>query len=190
MLYLIIILICMAIICLVNVLLNTADLTYIFIAVIISTLSVIIIDCIFSTIVRRCLPKKWFDVEKKYFSAKKRECLFYEKIGIKKWKDKVLELGVFTNFRKNKISEPTNNDYVSRYILEANYGIACHVACIIFGFLIIFIYPLKYAVCFGIPVSIVNVVLNFLPVFILRYNLPKLHTLYKFNERREKTKSD
>ena len=180
----------MAIICLVNGLLNTAELTYIIVAVIISTVSVIIVDGIFSTIVRRCLPKKWFNVDKKGFSAKKQECRFYEKIGIKKWKDKVLELGMFTNFRKNKISEPSNNEYVSRYILEANYGIVCHVACVIFGFLIIFIYPLKYALCFGIPVAIVNAVLNLLPLFILRYNLPKLHTLYKFNARREKIKNN
>ena len=166
------------------------DLWYIIVAVVISTVAEIIIDSIFATIVRWALPKKWFGVDKKWFIGKKKECRFYEKLGIKKWKEKVLELGAVTNFRKNKIADPTNNDYVARYITEANYGIVVHLACIVFGYAVVFLYPLKYFLCFGIPVAIVNTVLNILPLFILRYNLPKLHSLYKFNERRKKTSED
>ena len=157
---------------------------YIVIAVVVSTVAVIIVDGIFATIVRRALPEKWFIQTKKRFCAGKKECRFYEKLGIKKWKDKVLELGVFTNFRKNKIANPTDNEYIARYIMEANYGIICHLACVIFGYLIVFVYPLEYFLCFGVPVATVNAVLNLMPLFILRYNLPKLHTLYKYNERR------
>ncbi len=166
------------------------DLWYIIVAVVISTVAEIIIDSIFATIVRWALPKKWFGVDKKWFIGKKKECRFYEKLGIKKWKEKVVELGAVTNFRKNKIADPTNNDYVARYITEANYGIVVHLACIVFGYAVVFLYPLKYFLCFGIPVAIVNTVLNILPLFILRYNLPKLHSLYKFNERRKKTSED
>ncbi len=182
--YLFTILACMTIISTLNVIFATASVGYIVMAVVASTLAVIAVDGIFSTLVRRCLPTKWFGIDKKFFSAGKKECRFYEKIGIKKWKDKVLELGMFTNFRKNKISDPSNNEYLSRYILEANYGILCHLACIVFGYSIIFIYPLKYMFCFGVPVASVNAVLNLLPIFILRYNLPKLHTLFKYNARR------
>ena len=88
-------------------------------------------------------------------------------------------------FRKNKIAEPNNNEYIARYIMEANYGIICHIACIIFGFLILFIYP-KYCLTIALPVAIVNLVLNALPTMILRYNLPKLHTIYKYNEKHPK----
>jgi E3 ubiquitin-protein ligase DOA10 len=51
----------------------------------------------------------------------------------------------------------------------------------IFGFLIIFIFPLKYAPLFGLPVAIINAFYNYLSVAILRYNTPKLNALYKRN---------
>lgn len=157
-------------------------------AVCLTVAAVIVVDLIFAGIVRWILPQKWFSVTKKGFSAGKKECRFYEKIGIKKWKDKIPELGKLTNFRKNKISEPTNNEYVARYITEANYGIGVHVSCIIFGFLVMLIYP-EYWYCIGLPVGVVNVVYNCLSLFILRYNLPKLHTLYRVNEKRAARKA-
>ena len=159
---------------------------YIVTAVTISTVSVIAIDGFCATLTRWIFPKKWFSIDKNSFCAGKKECKFYEKIGIKKWKEKVLELGMFANFRKNKIAEPNNNEYVARYIYEANCGILGHAFGVLFGFMIIFIYPLEYWWCFGLPVAIVNAVLSSLPLFILRYNLPKLHTLYKYNKRKER----
>ncbi len=194
MLYLVTILLCMATIVMANTLflapIFNFDFIYVLLAVVISTISVIIIDGIFSTIVRRCFPKKWFNHDKKFFSASKNESNFYEKIGIKKWKEKILELGVFTSFRKNSIKEPRNNAYVERYILEANYGIVCHLFCMIFGFLIVLIYPIEYSFCFGVPVATVNLVLNLLPIMVLRYNLRKLHVLHRYNARlNEKTQT-
>ncbi len=152
------------------------------------TLSVIAIDGIFAAIVRRLMPEEWFSVDKLRFKAEKKECLFYEKIGIKKWKEKVLELGSFTSFRKNKIAEPNSAEYIERYIIEANYGIVCHVAGIIFGVLAAFCCPMSLWLSVGVPVVIVNVVLSALPTFILRYNLPKLHVLYKYNLKRQNKK--
>lgn len=188
MLYAIIIIISMAIISLLNIIFSAPVFgispAYIICAVIISTVAEIILNGIFAFIVRWLLPEKWFSVEKLGFSASKKECRFYEKIGIKKWKNKVIELGCFTNFRKNKIVDPNNAEYIKRYIVEANYGIACHATIILFSSLVIFVYPLKYRYCFGLPVAIVSIFLNLLPLFILRYNLPKLHALYKFNLKR------
>ena len=96
----------------------------------------------------------------------------------------MLELGCFTNFRKNKVKEPNNNEYISRFLLENNYGFIVHIVCAVVGFSIIFLFPLKYALCFGVPVALVNLILNLMPAFILRYNTPKLLTLYKFNARK------
>jgi hypothetical protein len=50
---------------------------------------------------------------------------------------------------------------------------------------VIFIYPIKVWLYFGFPVAVVNAILNLLPLMILRYNLPKLHTLYRINKKRE-----
>lgn len=151
----------------------------------VSVIGAIAIDSVFATIIRWVLPKKWFSIDKTRFAAGKRERRFYEKIGIKKWKDKVIELGAFTGFRKNKIADPANNLYIARYILEANYGIVVHIACIFCGYSVCFIFPAHwYSV--GLPVGFVNMALNALPLMILRYNLPKLHALYKLNARRIK----
>lgn len=183
------ILICMTLIGVANYFVATPifgfELWYIIVGVTISTVAVILIDAIFATIVRWAMPEKWFSVDKKLFVPSKRTCRFYEKLGIKKWKDKVLELGGFSGFHKDKLGDATNNEYVSRFIIEANYGILVHIFCIVFGFLVVFVFPLKYWLCFGIPVAFVNGVLNLLPLWILRYNLPKLHTLYKYNQKRQ-----
>lgn len=156
-----------------------------FLAVTISTIVQIIIDLIIAFCVRRLLPEKWFTVKNKCFCANNKERKFYEKIGIKFWKDKIIDLGMLSGFRKNKIDKPRKVEYIERYILEANFGVAVHLACIVLGFIVIFIFPLTIAMWVGFPVSMVNVVLNLLPLFALRYNLPKLHVLYKFNKTRE-----
>ena len=185
MFYGVIILFSMFLIGLFNCLFNTAYGTwYLIVAVALCTVTVIAVDGLFAAAVRWVMPSKWFHKDKN-FSAGKKECRFYEKLGIKKWKDKVLELGIFANFRKNKIAEPANNEYIARYILEAHYGIVVHIFCIIFGFCVMGIFY-KNALSIALPVAVINAVLNFLPVMILRYNLPKLKALYKFNENRGK----
>ena len=151
--------------------------------VLVSVIAAIAVDGLFATIVRWFLPEKWFSVDKAHWAARRKECVFYEKIGIKKWKDKVIELGMFTNFRKNKIADPSNNEYVGRYIVEANFGVGCHITGVIFGYLVCLIFPSHwYSV--GLPVGFVNMILNALSLMILRYNLPKLRTLYRINAKR------
>nr|MBO4517928.1 hypothetical protein [Clostridia bacterium] len=154
----------------------------------VSVVAAIAIDAFFAAIVRWVLPEKWFSVERKRFAAGRKECRFYEKIGIKKWKDKVIELGCFTGFRKNKIAEPENNAYVARYITEANYGVGCHITGVLCGYLVCFLFP-EFWFSVGLPIGVVNMVLNGLSLMILRYNLPKLQTLYRINLKREKRKN-
>lgn len=181
MLYLIVILSAMALIILVNVLLNpilyNLYFWYIVLAVVLTTISVIAISGFVATLVRQVLPEKWFN--EMDIKVSKKEMRFYEKLGVKKWKDLVPELGFFTGFRKNKIANPKSIEYVDRYILEINYGIYVHFVSIFASFLIVFIYPLKYSLMFGIPVAIVSVILHLMPLFTLRYNLPKLKAIKK-----------
>lgn len=168
-----------------NIAFNTFELSilYIVLSVVINTVAVIAVDGIFATIIRRCLPAKWFDYNVKWAKASKREIRFYEAIGIKKWKDKVLELGCFTSFSKSEIKDPNNPEYIKRFILENNYGAVIHLVLVFVGFLILLIQP-KYFYMFGLPVAIVNMFLNFLPLFILRYNTPRLQTLLKYTLRK------
>ena len=152
------------------------------------TIAIIIIDGIFSTLVRWALPKKWFAYPNRTFCAKKWELKFYDKLGIKKWKDKIAELGSFTGFHKDKVIDPKNNEYIERFILEANYGIWCHVACSILGFSIFFIPTYSYLLTVALPVALVNFFLNLLPIMALRYNLPRLFVLHKFNLKKAELK--
>lgn len=160
---------------------------YIIFAVIISTFTVIIIDGVTATVVR-LMPAKLFNPFSKFYRIRGWEKKFYQKIQIKKWKDLVPELGHFTKFRKNKIEDPNNNEYIHRYLLEAVYGRVGHFTSFITGFLVIFIFPLKYALCFGVPIAIVNVIMNSMSWMILRFNTPKLMAIYKRNLRAEQEK--
>lgn len=154
-------------------------------AVLINVVAVIAVDGLFAFFIRR-LPEKWFGHERRFFQVSAKEKKFYEKLKIRKWKDKVPELGQFTNFHKNKVAEPRNNAYLERYMLEAAYGEVIHLAGCFLGFVIIFFYPLKYWLCFGFPVAVINLIMNILPYFILRYNFYKMKVLYRSNERKQR----
>ena len=160
-----------------------------------AVLASLLIDAIVAFIGRR-LPKKWMDPNKKIFTTSNREMKFYEKIGVRKWKDKVPELGGFTSFHKNKLSDPWNNEYVERYMLEACYGVIIHLFSPFFGFLIVLLDYKMYTgwswmwLTIMIPVAIVNAILIVLPAFILKYNLPKLKMLWDINMKNKKKKEE
>ena len=148
-----------------------------------AAVAAIAVDGLFAFLIRR-LPAKWFSCEKRGFAAFPKEKKFYEKLRIRKWKDKIPELGQFTNFHKNKIAEPKNNAYLERYMLEAAYGEVIHFAGVFAGFLVILFFPFRFILCLTLPVAIVNIFFNLPSLFILRYNYYKLRVLYDANERK------
>ena len=182
-----IILVCMALIAVFSALFGGPALGfgagYAVICTVLSTAAVIALDGLFAFLLRR-LPEKWFMYTRRFFTVSARGARFYEKLGIRKWKNKIPELGGFTGLRKNKIDRPYDNAYLSRYLTEACYGVMIHLVTVFTGYLIIFICPLRYWLCFGFPIATVNAVLNVLPIFVLRYNTYKLNVLYLRNERR------
>lgn len=159
------------------------DMWFVFQMIGLHILVVFLIDALLAFVIRHLLPAKWFNFRLKRFHISKRERKIYEKLQIKKWKDKIPELGKFANFRKNKVEDPTNNEYVERFILECCYGEGVHLSSIILGFLIILMYP-KYCLMLGIPVAIANGIIHCLSFMILRYNRPKLMVLFERNKRR------
>lgn len=187
-LYGLIILICMIIIAVLNGIFAAPvfgfSWLYACLATVINTAAVIAIDAIFVLIIRKLLPEKLFSYKKKFFTVSVKEKRFYEKIGIKRWKCKVPEIGCFTDLKKSKIEKPRDNEYISRYLLEACYGVVIHIVDVFAGFLIIFICPLRYWLCFGLPIALINTVLNVPSIFVLRYNTYRMKILYGLNERR------
>ena len=90
---------------------------YIILCCAISAIVLIAIDGLGATLVRRCLPKKWFLPDVKIHQVGKKECVAYEKIGIKSWKDSVTELGVFTTFSKKIIADTKSLEYIEHFII-------------------------------------------------------------------------
>ena len=82
--------------------LSGLSITYCILATALLTLFVIILDGIQAFIIRR-LPSKWFDDSHKCYDALKKERRIYDFLGIKFWKDYVMELGGFTDFHKIKL---------------------------------------------------------------------------------------
>ena len=153
----------------------------------------IAIDGVFAKLVN-ISPDKWYSQDKKFFKVSKKERNFYEKLKIRSWKDKVLELGALGGFRKNKLADPASPEYLQKFLYESGKGIVVHIGGLFLGFLVMVIFPLKYALVIGLPIAIVNFVLNLLPIMILRYNTPKLLVAYERVKRTqalaEKNKDD
>jgi len=151
---------------------------------------VFLMDALVAIIIRK-LPAKHFDYHKKRYNPTNKEMEFFKKIKVNQWKDKIPELGGFTNFHKDKLSNPFDNTYIKRFLLEACYGYDIHVWSVPFSFVVIF---LDYKLFIGqsnlwltmaLPTALINAFLIVLPAFILKYNMPRLISLYEFNLQRE-----
>lgn len=145
-----------------------------------------IMDALVAIIIRK-MPEKWFSKNKGLFKTSEKEISFYRFLKVNKWKDHIPELGGFTNFHKDKLVNPFDNEYIGRYILEARYGIAIHIYSVPASFLIILCDYKMYTaqsnlwLTIGLPVAIVNAILILLPAFILKYNMPRLVRIYENN---------
>ncbi len=142
-----------------------------------AAIAVIFVDGVTAAICR-ALPAKLANPEKSIFRVSQREKKFYEKLKIRKWKDRVPEIGQFTGFRKNKIIDPKSMEYLDRFLLECAYGEIGHIVSCVTSFLILLLFPI-YRLWFAvaIPVAIVSALLNIPSYMILRYNSYKLRVL-------------
>lgn len=144
----------------------------------IGIIAIIVADGVEALVIRRLTPKKWYAPESRAFTVSECERKLYKKMKIKKWKDRVPELGVFTGFSKSEIKSSDDTEYLGRFLLESNYGVIIHLANALLGFVIAFI-PFCSAPSIWIPIYAVNFILSILPVFILRYTSCTLLKLYK-----------
>lgn len=158
---------------------------YVIYASISAAVYVIAIDAVVAAFVRRALPEKWFTYKVKIHDASRTECKIYEMLGIKLWKDHVVELGTFTNFSKKTVADPESREYIERFILECNFGAVIHIVSVFVGYVLVFFYPLRDAMRFAFPAATVNAVLNLMPYMILRYNVARLQRVRTVLEKKE-----
>ncbi len=184
-LYLSIIAVCVAIISTVVTLIYQASFWAVLGFTVLAVVIVILVDILFATLAR-LQPKKSAQHDKKIFTVSAKEKKFYEKLQIRKWKDRVPEIGHFTGFRKNKIVDPKSVEYLDRFLLEICYGEIGHFYCLFGGFLILLLFPLTPMwLAISIPVAIINIFLNLPSIFILRYNSYKLEILRTANLKKQ-----
>ncbi len=145
--------------------------------------AVIAVDGILAFVIRRLTPTSWFSADRRIFLVSKRERDLYRTLGIKAWKDKIPELGGFTGFHKDRLESADSLPYLSRFLLEANYGMVIHLANAIFGFLILFL-PFCNEPGIWVPIFTVNLILSLLPVAVLRYTGYTLQRLYARSKER------
>jgi hypothetical protein len=143
----------------------------------ITALAIFALDALVAYLINKFAKKK-VNITAKYFIVSRKEKMFWQKLGVKKYKASLPDLGKLGDFPKNKIQKPNDKEYIKQYILESCAGEVNHLISMFIGIVVIFIFPLKYILCFGIPVFIVNFVLNLLPIAALRYNRFLLNNLY------------
>ena len=147
---------------------------------------VIIIDGLTAGLCRM-LPKKVANYNYKIYKVNKKEKKLLDKLQIKKWKDKIPEIGYFTGFRKNKIYEPKNPIYIERFLYEICYGELGHFISIFTGFLLVLIPWFKdFWIATSLYIAIVNGILNIFPIMVLRYNSYSLLLIFNRLNRQNK----
>lgn len=152
----------------------------------VGTLYLIGLDMVVA-ILTQLVPKRWVNPNYWGYKVFGFEKAFYEKLGIKKWKDKIPELGgVFKKFSKSHLNEHSP-EYFYHFIVETIYGEMSHTWAILFGATIFLVFPF-YILNFALPLFLINLILNLLPAMIQRYTRPKLCKVYRRMLEREEEK--
>ncbi len=147
------------------------------------------IDIAAALLTRYCIPEKKMNPFLGCFSVSKAERRFYERLGIKKWKDVIPESGKYlVGFAKDKIAEPDNNEYLLKFLRETCYAGIMHTLSFFAGFIALIFMP--YRLTIVLPAAIVNAFLQLLPTLTQRYNRGRIKILYDYNEKRAKLKNE
>ncbi len=121
----------------------------------------------------------------KIFNEHKNERKFYEKLKIRKWKDKIPELGkTLKYFDKTKVEQNADSTYFLKFIKETCIGEIIHFSSIPASLLVIAVFWFKF-LSITIPVAIVNIILQLPPICVLRYSRSKLLVAYKLKLKHE-----
>lgn len=143
------------------------------------------LDALCAFIVRQ-VKAKHFNPFGKFFKERGNERAFYEKLHIRKWKDIIPELGkTLKYFDKSNIPDKPNSDYMMTFLKETCYAEIMHFSSICVAPLVLVIMPLKFILAISLPVMLVNICLNVLPIMVQRYTRPRLAIAYTRLKRSE-----
>lgn len=171
---------CIFTIIVLNLVFNFAWLTALYILI---GFACVLLPSLFVAIIIRMLPRKWFNPNRKIYQVGDKERQFLLKIGIKKWKDKIPEMGQTVNFKKDKLQDANNAEYIQKFLVETCYAESLHISCavlaIIFAFISLLFMPNLFVWTVSLPVAIVYSIYNIPSILIQRYNRPRLKVQLK-----------
>ena len=123
------------------------------------------------------MPDRWFGVDNPLYRVTPTEREWYKALRVRRWKDKIWELGGLGGFSKKALKAPDDPQYVEKFIIECNKGVLTHRLAYPIGFLAMLTvsYPCSFTI--ALPVAVVNLFLSILPTLVLRYNTPMLMAL-------------
>ena len=123
------------------------------------------------------IPDRLFGIDNPLYLVSEWEKRLYKRLRVRDWKDKVWELGGLGGFSKRNLLKPDSPEYIEKFIIECNKGVATHRLSYPIGFLAMLTLPNICAWTVALPVATVNLYLNILPTLALRYNTPMLKLL-------------
>ena len=174
----------MALISIANIIFEVAEWYYVLIAVVFCTALQFAFDGLVAIFVR-LTPDRFYGIDNPLYRISEWEKRMYNRLGVRRWKDRVWELGGAGGFSKKKLTDPSDPAYIEKFIIECNRGIITHRLSYPIGFFAMLTLPGDCAFTIALPVALVNLYLNILPTLVLRYNTPKLHSLLKRLRRKE-----
>lgn len=158
------------------------SLTYAILAPTIAMIYVLVLEAI-PAIIYRFLPKALFNYKNWVFRIRKKEKSIYIKLGIRKWKDKIPELGWTAGFPKRHVKS-NEAQYLGKFLNETCFAECLHFTSSLLGFTTLFFFP-PAQYFFVIPIIIFNIILNTLPCLVQRYTRSRLVKVYELTLKKE-----
>ena len=158
-LYLTIIGVAMTLIAGINIACGVASPLYAAVAVVFCVVLQSILDSV-AALAIRLTPDRLYPAESPRYRVSGWEKKLYLKLGVRAWKDHIPDLGGIGGFSKKRLQSPDAPAYVEKYVIECHKGVLT--------------LPGLCALTIGLPVAVINLMLNALPTMALRYNTPML----------------
>ena len=160
-----------------------------FIFTVLSVVEAFLIDAAVALLVRYAVPKSYYHPLKRRYACARWEKKVYVKLGIRKWKDKIPETGgLLVGFPKDKVLDMHDNSYIFRFMEETCYAEVMHVWSAVLGFAVLALCPAPLRMTVALPVTLVNLILQILPVAVQRFVRPQLLRIYNSNSRRDQSR--
>ena len=172
-LYLTIIGVAMTLIAGINIACGVASPLYAAVAVVFCVVLQIILDSL-AALAIRLTPDRLYPAESPRYRVSGWEKKLYLKLGVRAWKDHIPDLGGIGGFSKKRLQSPDDPAYIEKYVIECHKGVLTHRLCYPLGLLVMLTLPGLCALTIGLPVAVINLMLNALPTRALRYNTPML----------------